>query len=104
MKVVSGISDYAAKKTANGIQCLAAQIVARFKRGTRKTKNLPAQSGIGRFYLVPIDNEPEEFTYTVTVKPLNNVSSEIRVRIQHTTVADEKTPKEWLAKIKSEKT
>lgn len=58
-KVVNGISDPDAKKTANGAGCLAAQIVAHFKQKFR----------LGGIYLHPAGTRDmgEEYLYRVKI-------------------------------------
>lgn len=54
MKVINGITDFNAKRTANGAGCLAAQMVAHFK------------TGLGSIYLEPVQpNEGVDYEYHV---------------------------------------
>lgn len=58
INLVNGISLFETRRIANGMQCLAAQLVAHFKTGP------------GSFYLYPIDtrNCGEQYIYTVYEK------------------------------------
>lgn len=67
MTVINGITDFNAKKTANGAGCLAAQMVAHFK-----TK-------LGGIYLEPVGtNEWVDYEYQVFAEP----SQPIVVRVK----------------------
>lgn len=69
-QIVNGIGSYnSPEKQANGPGCLAAQIVAHFKRRKPKTKNREASGPIGGFYLEPTGtrNAGEEYIYKVIV-------------------------------------
>jgi hypothetical protein len=67
-RITNGISGDATK-TANGVGCLAAQLVTVFKRGDRRHK---AGNGceVGGFYLYAPETREvgEEFVYTLSVK------------------------------------
>jgi len=70
-KVGNGITDYSPNvKQANGAGCLAAQIVAHFKRPTPKTKFSAARGPIGNFYVYPNGSKDvgEEYVYIVTAR------------------------------------
>lgn len=70
--VVNGIGSYEGKvRQANGAGCLAAQVVAHFKRPTPKTKFSPARGPVGNFYLYPQGTKDvgEEYVYIVTAGP-----------------------------------
>jgi len=54
-KITNGIETNVAAKTANGVGCLAAQLVGHFK------------TGVGGIYLVPTSAEEEEYNYTIRV-------------------------------------
>lgn len=73
-KIINGISDYNVTKTANGMECLAAQIVAHFKEG------------IGREYLVPaVDKSDYEYNYTIYKGRSNKNKSRpehLRIRVE----------------------
>lgn len=56
MWVVNGIGRDTPKKAANGMQCLAAQIVAEFK------------DGIGGIYMLPLSYNWSDIQYTYEVK------------------------------------
>ena len=68
--VTQGIRSYEAPYQANGAGCLAAQIVAHFKRRTPKTKRSPAQGPQGNFYIYPngVKDVGEEYVYIVTAR------------------------------------
>lgn len=55
--IVNGHGSHTPKKAANGMGCLAAQIVAHLK------------AGIGNIYVVPINSEDEEFNYEIRFVP-----------------------------------
>lgn len=78
-KIVNGISDYNAAKTANGAGCLAAQLVAHFKGKCR----------LGGFYLYPAGTRDcgEEYTYRIRVYGPNWEKGE-KGRISLTVIAD----------------
>jgi len=67
LTVVAGISDYKAKNTANGIMCLAAQVIGKFKQG------------IGCYYLMPPTQEPEYHSYEIRV----DADNKIRLRMTY---------------------
>lgn len=72
-KIVNGYGSNDLSKTANGMGCLAAQIIGHFK------------SGIGGFYLYPAESRDcgEEYIYTVYKKGENLTNpSEICLKIQ----------------------
>ncbi len=77
-QVTNGISSYEAKNVANGAGCLAAQIVAHFKRRHPKTKNWPARGPVGNFYIEPngAKDVGEEYVYIVNVEE-NSINVEI---------------------------
>lgn len=58
MTIINGITDYNAKKVANGAGCLAAQMVAHFK------------TELGSIYLEPVGpNEWVDYEYHVFAEP-----------------------------------
>jgi len=78
-RITNGISSYEDKNVANGAGCLAAQIVARLKRGYPKTKHTPARTSVGNFYLEPAGTKDvgEEYVYIVSVDEACSLSIEI---------------------------
>ena len=54
--IINGIGLDIEPKTANGMSCLAAQLVAHFK------------TGIGGIYLFPKTDEEEEYNYTISLR------------------------------------
>lgn len=72
-KITNGISGDA-RKTANGVGCLAAQVVAVFKRSESAPDDRNASGGgceVGGFYLYAPETREvgEEFVYHLSVKP-----------------------------------
>lgn len=74
-KVCNGIGDYSAKKVANGANCLAAQVVAHFKRA-RKSFDGKRQGPVGNFYLYPgaTTDIGEEYVYRVAVSAEHGIT------------------------------
>lgn len=64
MAIVNGISSRTPEKAANGMGCLAAQIVVHFK------------AGIGNFYLHPAGTRDAGEEYIYTVYPLQEEADE----------------------------
>jgi hypothetical protein len=91
LTIVNGIGINTPAKAANGMGCLAAQIVAHFK------------DGIGGIYLMPADAGDEEYVYEVRV-------SEVRVSGAVTTMSmqgDDRfdgTPAQFLEKFEEVRT
>lgn len=92
IRLVNGISADNKDKVANGMDDLAAQIVAHFK----------AQSPVGNFYLSDLDNT-EEYDYTVYEK-----DGQIRIAGRWTIFLDtdvvvnlDETPSKFLGSIKA---
>ena len=69
MKVVDGYSPEDKTSIANGLDCLAAQIVAHFKKG------------VGGVYLDSSDYMLQEYTYILYVKSGNRPRKPIHVRV-----------------------
>lgn len=83
-KVGNCITDYSPNvKQANGAGCLAAQVVAHFKRPTPKTKFSAARGPIGNFYVYPNGSKDvgEEYVYIVKVNHLPGVGYWINVDV-----------------------
>jgi hypothetical protein len=91
LTIVNGIGINTPAKAANGMGCLAAQIVAHFK------------DGIGGIYLMPADAGDEEYVYEVRV-------GEVRVSGAVTTMSmqgDDRfagTPAQFLEKFEEVRT
>lgn len=98
-KICNGIADYKAKKMANGPGCLAAQIVAHFKRPRYILKD--RQSSVGLFYIEPTGSRHlgEEFIYTVVAYPNQEPLISVR-RTRDDTLMVEGKPGEIQRKIR----
>jgi hypothetical protein len=99
-KVVNGISGGAKQeeKIANGLGCLAAQIVAHFKQPGKDYKYtngalevVDAKSSIGQFYIVPAAQR-EAYNYFITLK--NDVLT-LRVKTEEGTLLFDGIPEEF---------
>lgn len=104
-EVVNGITSYDVKKLANGAGCLAAQIVAKFKRPT-KSYDGKRQGPVGNFYIYPAGsrNVGEEYIYTVRAVPGQPLTVEVfETYGDEGTILKPSTPKAMLAWIRKRK-